>query len=310
MRILLTGGTGFVGSHILMKLLSRGHSVDVVARNPGKIPALSGLSGVRLIEANMAETGRFEQLAEGHDACIHVALSFDPASAGGTVLGDTFASVALAEACARRGVGHFIYTSSTAANDVVYKTDAVRLGGKRISVVDATTKQEPASYYGATKAATENFLNAISWETGMRVNIVRPGFVFGEPAIEGAPVYSDRRFPELFARAREGSEIRVTRKDGTQFIWAGDLAEVYARVLEAGVNRAMYFGLSENFVSWERIATEAIRAGGAKAKLVVEERGWGDPLMFDVSDIKRDLGLAFDPWERLLAHVTWGISTT
>lgn len=305
MKILLTGGTGFIGSYILMKLLDNGHQVQVFARNPEKVPALHELKGVEFVKGEITDTHLFNDLAAGMDACIHVALNYNDAGAGAMLLADTLPAVALADACAAAGVKHFIYTSSTAVNDYLY----MNVPGKGVveKNVDEFNKQNPASYYGATKAATENFLHAISCQTAMRVNIVRPGYTFGNPVIAGASIYSDKRFGYIFHSAQTGRDIIVTKNDGTQFIWAGHLAEIFSKILEHGVNRAMYFGLAKRFMSWEAIAAAAIKQCRCTSKLIVEDKGWGEPLIWDVTAIKRDLGLEFDSWEKLQEHVAWGV---
>ena len=305
MNILLTGGTGFIGSYIAVELVKCGHHVTILARNQNKVPALKKMNQIEIIQGEIDNQDLLGEVAQGKDACIHVALILKDHNAREMLLADTLITVSLADVCARSGVKHFIYTSSAAANDFVYKTEIARIGGAAKYNVYENTKQNPASYYGASKAATENYLNAISFQTPMKINIVRPGFTFGNPVIEGSPIYSDKRFGDLFRNAKEGKDVLVTKNDGTQFIWAGHLAEIYTNILKRGVNRKMYFGLSKNYISWEEIAMKAIKMCHSSSKLIVEDKGWGEPIMFDVTAIKRDFNLEFDPWERLTEHLEY-----
>jgi Nucleoside-diphosphate-sugar epimerases len=305
MNILLTGGTGFIGSYIAVELVRCGHHVTILARNQNKIPELKKMNRIEIVEGDINNQDLLEKLVQGKDACIHVTLILNDQSAREMLLADTLVTVTLADICARSGVKHFIYTSSAAANDFVYKTETARIGGAAKYNVYENTKQNPASYYGASKAATENYLNAISFQTPMKMNIVRPGFTFGNPVVEGAPIYSDKRFGELFRNAQDGKDVIVTKNDGTQFIWAGHLAEIYINILQQGVNRTMYFGLSKKYISWGKIAIEAIKMCHSSSKLIVEDKGWGKPIMFDVTAIKRDFNLEFDPWEKIIEHLEY-----
>jgi nucleoside-diphosphate-sugar epimerase len=49
-KVYLTGGTGFTGSHILMKLFEKAHQITVLARSKNKIPALHKFSNLTIIE--------------------------------------------------------------------------------------------------------------------------------------------------------------------------------------------------------------------------------------------------------------------
>lgn len=66
-NVLLIGATGFVGSAILNELLSRGHKVTAVVRDPAK---LEGKEGVEAIKADVADVEEIARLAQGKDAVI------------------------------------------------------------------------------------------------------------------------------------------------------------------------------------------------------------------------------------------------
>lgn len=198
-----------------------------------------------------------------------------------------------------------IYTSSTAVDDYFYMVPEQEREDKT-SLISVSYKQKPVTFYGATKAATENFLLATSYETKMAVNIVRPGYTFGNPIIEGAPTQADNRFKEIALLAKQGKPLDIIKNDGTQFIWAGHLAEIYLKILESNVNRKTYFGLSEHFVSWHDVAKEAIKLAASQSIINVTDKGYSsDPVMFDVSDIKNDFGLAFHPMPKIIEHLKY-----
>ena len=70
MKVFITGGSGFVGSHLADFLLSRGHGVTILARRPGSRTANEKLS---LIAADASEPGAWQEKLKEHDAVINLA---------------------------------------------------------------------------------------------------------------------------------------------------------------------------------------------------------------------------------------------
>jgi len=308
MNILLTGGTGFIGSYVAMELLKNGHTLTILARNQNKVPALKTMKGVEIIEGNITDLNLLERLISGKDAVILVALNYTKQTGWEVLLDDTLPTVFISNMAAKLNVKHFIYTSSTAVNDNVYMIEQNRIDGS-IKCVYSDSKQHPSTFYGATKAASENYLLAQSYNSPMRINFVRPGYTFGNPVIEGAPTQGDTRFHQIVKDAVNNRPIKVVKNDGTQFIWAGDLARLYTKILDSNVNRKTYFGLSKNFISWEDVAKETIKKCGSTSKIEVEDRGWNpDVTIFDVKDMKDDFSLEFDGWGKILEHLDYYIN--
>jgi hypothetical protein len=79
--------------------------------------------------------------------------------------------------------------------------------------------------------------------------------------------------------------------------------------LHSDVKRKTYFGLSKNFVSWHSIAKESVKKCNSKSPVVLEDKGWSDDEMtWDVSDMKKDFDLEFDPWEKITEHLDYYIN--
>ena len=306
MKVLVTGGTGFIGSYVVMALLRDWHEVTILARNANKVPAFHTLPNVHVLQVPMTDFEGTSKAVKGMDACVHVALNYNDESAYQMLMNDTAPSVYLAREAAKAGVKHFIYTSSTAANDNVYSQANPPVLTESQANVKVASKHDPQTYYGATKAAIENYLMAISSQAGMRVNIIRPGYTFGNPVIEGAFTQPDTRFKNIVEAAVHGKDIEVIKHDGTQFLWGGDLAKIYVAVLNSAFNKHTYFGLSKEFTSWEFIANEAVRICNSSSKVVIKDMGWKDtPILFDVSDIKKDFGFSFSPFPYIQEHIAY-----
>jgi UDP-glucose 4-epimerase len=294
MKVFITGGMGFIGSYIVKMLIDHGHEVTILARNPAKIPSFQTMPKITIIKGSLSDFDIIENSLPGHDACIHNALGW-----GDTPLdmlkNDTLCSVFIFEKAATAGVKHLIYTSSTAA-----------LGDFRPDM-DEEMKSKPNNYYCATKAASEEYLLAISHHYPMRCNIIRPGYTFGNPVVPGSPMEGDTRFKDIVAGALDGKDITLIKNDGTQFIWAGDLALVYKAVLESRVNRSIYFGLARDFITWERIAQKAIEITGSKSRIVFDKDIEYDdrPYLFTLNKIRQEFGFSFENWEKVVAHVQY-----
>jgi UDP-glucose 4-epimerase len=293
MKVFITGGMGFIGSYIVMDLLTSGHQVTILARNPAKVPEFQTMPGIQIVRGGLDDMPVIAAALPGHEACIHNALYWGN-SPTEMLHNDTRSSVHIFAKAADTGVKHLIYTSSTAA-----------MGEFRPGMHEEM-KPKPSDYYGATKAATEAYLLAFGSKTSMRCNIVRPGYTIGNPVVSGAHIYSDKRFKQIVASALAGDEIRLTKNDGTQFIWAGDLAKIYTAILGAQVNRSIYFGLSKTWTPWEAIAKQAIDMTKSKSRIVLEDKGYGaDPHLFDLGKIEREFGLSFDSTRIITDHLRY-----
>lgn len=308
MNILLTGGTGFIGSYIALELVKYGYNVTILARNRNKVPELKKIKGIEIIQGEITDFKLLQKITPGNDACILVALNYTKQTGWEVLEDDTLPTVYISDIAAKAKVKHFIYTSSTAANDNVYMIEENKFNGL-IKEVRTDTKAHPTTFYGATKAASEVFLLAQSYQSDMRINIIRPGYTFGNPVVEGANTQGDTRFHNIVKSALKNEPVKVIKNDGTQFIWAGDLAKLYLEVLHSGVNRQTYFGLSKDFVPWTKVAEEAIKRCNSQSIIEVEDKGWSDDITtFDVSDMKRDFNLEFDPWEKIQDHIDYYIN--
>ncbi len=293
MDVLVTGGTGFIGSYVVKALADEGHRVTAFDRDPRKAQGLRRLPGVEVVGGDMADFALVEKLLAGKEACIHLALCCWGVGAYEFLMRDTRPAVWLFERAAELGVRRFIGTSS----------GEVFGEGWRPGMTEET-RCSPVHYYGATKAAAEQFLMAVAHKHEMRCNIIRPNFTFGNPIVEGGSIEADPRFRGICARARRGEDIVADRGDGTQAIWAGDLARVYLAVLHSDANRQVYHGMGVRFVSQAQVAEEAVRQAGSSSRITLTGQA-GEPCVFDLTKLKEHFGLEFDAWPHVVEHIAW-----
>ncbi|MCX7726166.1 MAG: NAD(P)-dependent oxidoreductase [Chitinispirillaceae bacterium] len=307
MKIFITGGTGFIGSYVTMALLEKGHEITILARNRKKIPFFMDHPNLKLIEGDIQNCNTFEKHLQGEDTIIYLALNYSGKTGSEVLSNDTLPTVKMVDLAIKYGVKNFIYTSSTSVVDVLYSGVKIDLN-KDFSSVIPDTYYHPSTLYGATKAATECYLLALSYQSQMRINIIRPGYTFGNPVVDSAPVEADSRFFSIVEKVLKNEDIKVIKNDGTQFIWAGHLAQLYVKLVESNFNRKIYYALSKHFVSWAEIAEEAIRICNSKSRLEIEDKGWKEKgIYWDVSEIEKDFGLSFEPWEKIKDHLIYCI---
>jgi NADH dehydrogenase len=149
--ILVTGGTGFVGSHLLRRMRRDGIPVRALVRAPQKAQALKDI-GVELAQGDIADTASLEKAAEGAERVIHLVGIIQEAP------GATFTSVHvegtrnLLEAAKKAGVRHFFYQSA--------------LG----------TRPGARSEYHKTKWQAEELVRA----SAIPFTILRPSLIYGK----------------------------------------------------------------------------------------------------------------------------------
>lgn len=174
MKILLTGGTGFVGSSLVKLLLEKGYFVTAAVRKSSRNLS-SRIEQVTTgdIQKSTDWTGALENI----DVVIHLAarvhILSDVEDNALEIfrLENTESTLNLARQSSNAGVGRFIFLSSIKVNGE--ETEV----GKRFKFDD---KYIPTDPYGLSKFEAEEGLKCIAKQTSMEVVIIRPPLVYGE----------------------------------------------------------------------------------------------------------------------------------
>ncbi|HYF00998.1 MAG TPA: NAD-dependent epimerase/dehydratase family protein [Planctomycetota bacterium] len=176
MKVLLTGGAGFIGSHLLERLVARGDDVAVVDDfNDYYDPAIKRRnlpgSGFRLHSLDIRQAGPLVA-AEKPDVVVHLAARagvrpslqdprlYESVNVEGTLV--------LLEACRRSGVGRFVFASSSS----VY-------GNGRAPSREDDPDLRPVSPYGVTKLLSEHYARLYATLHGLQVTGLRFFTVYG-----------------------------------------------------------------------------------------------------------------------------------
>jgi len=203
-RIAVTGGTGFVGRHVVGLLLERGHTVRVLARDAEHVPFPR--DRVAVVPGSVADAAALAQLLAGVDTLVH-----------------------LVGIIAERGAATFAAIHVEAAQRVA---DAARTAGAarivHMSALGARSERAATAYH-RSKAAGEAAVRA----AGLPHVILRPALIVGPESVPlrllarlhrhlpAVPVFGDGRFP-------------------MQPIWIGDVAAAFARAAEGLLPEGTY----------------------------------------------------------------------
>ena len=235
MKVLVTGATGFVGSHTAATLAGAGHEVRVLARTPEKVASVLGPHGVEpeVVVGDMTDTVVVSDAVSGCDAVVHAAAQIG-VGAGGSGTDANLAGVrAVVGAAIDEGVGRIVYTSSM----------AVHLPGDGSPITLDTPLAEPLSPYGASKVAAEEQVR--TWQAeGHPITTVVLGGVYGPEAPELV-----NSFTAILAAL---DLMMFVPPGGTTVIDVRDVAELLTRIVEAGPETAMPRVLAGgHYVTWQ-----------------------------------------------------------
>jgi len=188
--VALTGGTGFVGSHVADALLTAGYRVRALVRRPDDVAWLKG-TGVDLVKGDVRDAATLPALVEGASALVHVAgktsarseTEYMASNAGGT---ENVAAAVRALA----PLAHVVLVSSQAAG-------GPSAGGRPVKASD---EPRPVSSYGRSKLAGEAALR----RSDVPFTILRPCGVYGprETAIRDLFVAASRGVVPVLAGGR------------------------------------------------------------------------------------------------------------
>lgn len=232
MRVLLTGGAGFIGSHINDRLLARGHEVAIVDDlSTGKrenIPKETQLY-VRDIRSGCAEVFQeFQPQALCHQAAqmdVRRSVREPDFDADVNVLG----TIRLLQNCVRYGVERVVFASTGGA---VY-------GEQREFPAPEDHLQCPVSPYGVSKLAGERYLHFYGVQYGISYSALRYANVYGprqDPHGEAGVVAI---FSGNLAAGR-ASKINGSGEQTRDYVYAGDVARANVLALEGEAPNGAY----------------------------------------------------------------------
>ena len=228
-KILVTGGAGFIGSHLTLELLKRKHSV-VVFDNlcSGKISNLKEISeknGFEFIEGDIRDESKLKAAFKGVDSVVHLAALIDitasvtdPASTNDVNVTGT---LNVLQEAARCKVRKLVFASSTA----VY-------GDTQTLPINENVNVNPISPYAASKLAGEAYCKAFTGSYNLSTVVLRFFNVYG-PRSEKSPYCGV--ITKFLQQANKGEALKIFG-DGKQtrdFINVKDIVEALILALEA-----------------------------------------------------------------------------
>jgi nucleoside-diphosphate-sugar epimerase len=255
MRILITGGTGFVGSHTARTLLRSGHDVRLVVRDGSAARAqrvFADPDAPTLVRGDVTDPRSIRAALDGCDAVVHCAgvTPMHPRGADGEALasvnvGGTRAVVGGASEIGLRAI---VYVSSITA---IFHTDARKM------TADAPIARSRHPY-GRSKAEAERYVRGLQ-AAGHPVSIVYPGGVLGpdDPGLSAAA---------MALRYRMTSPFRIT-SGGAQQIDVRDLAAIIAALATQTTGSGRYL-TAGHFLSWPELADLLERLTGCRLERV------------------------------------------
>jgi len=233
-RVLVTGGTGFVGGALVEALCARGHALRVLAlgRGPFWRPSL----GVEYIDGSIGDAELLKMAVAGCDVVAHLAWSTVPASSNASperdVSDNVVGSLRVFEACVTADVKHVLFLSS---GGTVY-------GPPEQLPIEESHRMAPLSSYGITKLAVENYVRLFQNDHGLPYTILRVANAYGEgqnpESVQGAVGVFLRR-----ASRREAITIWGDGEVVRDYIHVSDAVGACVRAIDVGpMNEAFNIG--------------------------------------------------------------------
>jgi UDP-glucose 4-epimerase len=223
MKVLVTGGAGFIGSWVTRTLLAENHEVTVLDNLSKGFRDLVP-EGARLIEGDLRNDERLPEWLRGHDAVIHMAAFIEVGrSVQEPVLfaeNNIVNGVRLLEAMHRAGVGKIVFSSSA----TVYGNPS------KLPISEEDPLGAQNNPYGATKVSTEAFVVTYNQLYGMDAIIMRYFNPYGPNELHDPETHAVPNFMKSVI-ANERISLYSKGKVVRDYFFVEDLARAHTAVL-------------------------------------------------------------------------------
>ncbi len=231
----VTGGTGFIGSHLIDRLLSKGYHVRALVRNPKNLGYLKDLP-IEIIDGDLFSNTAIEKAIEGAQFVYHVAGLVAAHSKAEFFRGNRDATRNIIEITARvnPNIKKFIHISSQTAVGP----------GKGMTAVNESVEPHPLTTYGKSKLASEH--EVLKFKDKLPITILRVSAVYGP---------RDSATFDYFKSAYMGLELLIGFKD--TYVSLIHSTDLITGIILAGesekANGQIYFLGSEQYYTWNEI---------------------------------------------------------
>jgi len=220
-RVLVTGATGFIGSHVVRELRARGHEVRATIRTSSSSHRVEAIHDeVEWVDCDLLDASRDDlaNLGESVDACIHAAWYVEPGRYAHSPQNVEWVGVSLRllEALGAAGCGRAVFLGTCFEYD------------HRTGYLAESSPTHPWTLYGAAKLSTWKMGRHLASQVGVDLSWARLFYQYGPHESEG------RLVPSVIRSLLSGGSAEVTR--GTQirdFLHVADVASALVAVAES-----------------------------------------------------------------------------
>jgi UDP-glucose 4-epimerase len=257
-KVLVTGGAGFIGTHLVTRLVASG--VDVVVLDnmkrgkPARLASFVAEGRVTIVEDDIRSFEPTAAAAAGCAVVYHLAAQSNVMGASDdptySVTTNVDGTVNVLRAAVHAKVPRVVFTSSRE----IY-------GEPPTLPISEDSPMAPKNLYGASKVAGEAYCRAFAANDGLKIEIVRLSNVYG-------PGDNGRVIPLWLGAAQTGEDLRVY--GGGQildFLWVGTAVDALMRAAEKGLPGPTNIGSGVG-TSILDLATKCLEVTRSKSKVV------------------------------------------
>lgn len=226
MRFLITGGAGFIGSHLAEALIKKGHEIIIIDNfSRGKLENISHLiDNVKLLKNDILDFDSLDELISNVDIVFHLAA-----------ISRVMPSIKHPELCFRNNVEATEIISRLCAKykkKLIFSSSREIYGTAKYIPVDEKHSSSPENPYGVSKICGEKLIKGYSICYDLKYSILRLGNVYGLRDF-------DRVIPIFMENALQNNDMKVYGGEQVlDFVYINDVVEAFLKII----------GIKENII--------------------------------------------------------------
>jgi len=242
-RVLITGGGGFIGSHLADQQLGLGREVTAIDTRLDRLRSRHDESGLRMVEGDIRDSALLEKIMPGIDVVFHLASAHLEVTLDDRHFQETNVDATrdLAVIAAREGVRRFVHCSSVGVYGPLFKAPA-----------DEDTSCHPDIAYEVTKLEGERAVLDVAADKDLPTVVLRPAWVYGP----GCP-----RTGKLFQALRNKRFLMVGKGQNLRHpVYIDDMLQAFElAATRDGVEGEVFVIASDEYVTLEQLISAILR---------------------------------------------------